>query len=208
MAAALLVPAPAALAVEAGGTGATDAEIAGRDVALDAASTAELRAIVDDLSARNDALLAGNDALMADNDSLQEAVADISDERDRLADSLRHFDDLYEPLEADRQLLFELRKELPETRPEAEAQLERIRALALASNPSRLGQLVDRVGEAAPDFFDWRFTEFTSAEEASQAYIGSGANAFDSSMSELRSEVLMSVANRLDGILTVIDRIR
>jgi len=202
MAAAMLAPASAALAVEGpAGTGTTDAEMVEQDLVPDAASAAELRALVNDLSTRND-------ALAADNDTLQRAVEDLSLERDRLADSLHRFDDLYGPLEADRQLLFELRKDLPETRPEAEAQLDRIRSLALASNPSRLGQLVDRVGEVAPDFFDWRFTDFSSAEEASQAYIGSGASAFDSSMNEFRNEVLMSVANRLDGILTVIDRIR
>lgn len=210
MTATLLVPAPAVLATDTAGTttGASETEISEQELALDGATPTELRAIVDDLNSRNDALLADNDALLADNESLHRAVDGLSSERDQLVDSLRHFDDLYEPLEADRQLLFELRKGLPETRPEAEAQLARIRSLALSSNPSRLGQLVDRVGEVAPTFFEWRFTEFASEMEAADAYIESGANAFDSSMNEFRNEVLMSVANRLDGILTVIDRVR
>ena len=161
----------------------------------------ELRAIVEDLGARND-------ALEADNTSLQRTIDDLSSERDELARSLGRFDDVYDALEADRQLLFELRKGLPETRPEAEAQLERMRSLALLSNPTRLGQIIDRVAETAPAFFEWRFTEFTSSDEATQAYIDTGANAFDSSMTEFRNEVLMSVANRLDGLLTVIDRLR
>jgi hypothetical protein len=182
----------------------------------------ELRVVVDDLTARNDQLVADNDqlvadndqlvadndSLVADNDSLRTAVDDITVERDRMAKSLSHFDELYDPLEADRQLLFELRKGLPETRPEAEAQIARMRSLALASNPSRLGQLVDRVDDAAPAFLDWRFTEFGTAEEASQAYIDSGAVAFETNMDEFRNEVLMSVANRLDGLLTILDRIR
>ena len=99
-----------------------------------------------------------------------------------MARTLSHFDDVYEPMEADRQLLFELRKDLPETRPEAEAQLERMRSLALAADPARLGQLVDRVGEAAPDFLDWRFGDYASDAEAAQAYLDSGASAFDTTI--------------------------
>ena len=139
---------------------------------------------------------------------LRDLVGELSDERDTLVRSLERFEDLYDPLEADRQLLFELRKGVPETRPEAEAQIERLRTLALSSDPSRLGRLVDRVADAAPDFFEWRFTEFSTPQEATQAYIESGANAFDTSMTEFRNEVLLSVANRLDGLLTVIDRVR
>ena len=133
---------------------------------------------------------------------------DLSAERDQMARTLSHFDDIYEPMEADRQLLFELRKDLPETRPEAEAQLERMRSLALAADPAHLGQLVDRLGEAAPAFLDWRFSDHASDAEAAQTYVDSGASAFDTTMSEFRNEVLLSVANRLDGILTVIDRVR
>ncbi len=55
---------------------------------------------------------------------------------------------------------------------------------------------------------DWRFSDFTTTEEATQAYIDSGANAFNSLMTDFRNEVLLSVANRLDGLLTVIDRAR
>jgi chromosome segregation ATPase len=193
----MLVPASAAMAVDS-----VSAEIDVTDQeALAGATPNELRTLIDDLSI-------ANEALEADNTTLQQSIDSLSQERDRLQASLSRFDSMYEPLEADRQLLFELRKGLPETRPEAEAQLERIRNLALSSNPRKLGQLVDRVDDAAPAFFDWRFTQFTSTQEATQAYINSGANAFDSSMNELRNEVLLSVANRLDGLLTIIDRVR
>jgi hypothetical protein len=64
------------------------------------------------------------------------------------------------------------------------------------------------VGETAPAFLDWRFGEFGSTEEFSSAYVESGANAFDTSMEEFRAEVLRSVANRLDGLLTILDRVR
>jgi hypothetical protein len=141
-------------------------------------------------------------------DELRDLVGRLSEERDSLARSLERFEDLYDPLEADRQLLFELRKSIPETRPEAEAQLERLRTLAMSSDPSRLSRPLERVEDAAPAFLDWRFTEFPDPASATQAYVESGANAFDSSMTEFRNEVLLSVANRLDGLLTVLDRIR
>lgn len=192
------MPASAAMAADS-----VTSEIDGADQDTMQAGTTinELRTLVDDLSL-------ANDSLEADNSTLQQSVATLSEERDRLQASLTRFDTMYEPLEADRQLLFELRKGLPETRPEAEAQLARIRNLALSSNPRKLGQLVDRVDDAAPAYFDWRFTQFTSTQEATEAYINSGANAFDSTMNEFRNEVLLSVANRLDGLLTIIDRVR
>jgi hypothetical protein len=144
----------------------------------------------------------------ASRDELRDIVGTLADERDSLARSLEHFEELYAPLEADRQLLFELRKGTPETRPEAEAQLQRLRSLALASDPSQLTPLIDKVVRAAPAFFDWRYTEFADAQAATQAYVESGAGAYDTSMSEFRNEVLLSVANRLDGLLTVLDRLR
>ncbi len=198
LAALLLVPASATMAMDAG---AADIEPTAADAEGAQAALGELRTLVEDLSL-------ANAALEADNSVLQQTVDAISMERDRLQDSLSRFDELYDPIEADRQLLFELRKGLPETRPEAEAQLARIRALALSSDPARLGQLVDRVDDAAPAFLDWRFGEFETTAEFSEAYVDTGANVFDTSMEEFRSEVLMSVANRLDGLLTVLDRIR
>ena len=193
----LLVPA----GVAAMDTGTAEVDAGLSDDVTATATMDELRTLVADLTAANDALLANNTDLQATLDGL-------ADERDRLAASVGRFDDLYDPLESDRQLLFELRKQMPETRPEAEPQLERIRALALSSDPQRLGQLVDRVDEAAPAFLDWRFGDFDSTAEFSAAYIDTGANAFDSSFEELRSEVLMTVANRLDGLLTILDRVR
>ena len=198
MTAALLLPASATLAMDPVAADLESGDPEGVTTHLD----------IDELQSLIEELDIANQSLRAEANSLQQSVDSLTLERDRLQDSLRHFDDLYDPIEADRQLLFELRKGLPETRPEAEAQLDRIRTLALSSNPAQLGQLVDRVEDAAPAFLEWRFTQFGSTQEATEAYISTGANAFDSSMSEFRSEVLMSVANRLDGLLTVLDRLR
>ncbi len=198
MTGAMLVPASASMAADA-----ATVELDGTDTELSAtvASVNELRTLVDDLSI-------ANEALEADNSNLQQSVESLSQERDRLQHSLTSFESLYDPLEADRKLLVELRKNLPDTRPEAEAQLQRLRDLALSSDPAKLGRLIDRVEDAAPAFLDWRFKQFTSTQEATQAYVTSGANAFDSSMTEFRSGVLLSVANRLDGLLTTLDRLR
>jgi predicted nuclease with TOPRIM domain len=197
----LIIPTATTLAAEGGQAGLEITPANERGLDLAQASLDELREEVGDL-------LAQNDALQADNSSLQQTVDALTSERDRLEASLEHFEDLYDPLEADRQLLTELRKDLPETRAEAEAQLDRIQRLALSSDPARLGQIVDRVSDAAPAFLDWRFTEFGSTQEASQAYVNTGANAFDSTMNEFRSAVLLAVANRLDGLLHVLDRVR
>jgi hypothetical protein len=164
--------------------------------------------IVTQLQDQLDLLSVLNGELQADNSTLARSVEDMTKDRDRLQASLGHFNDMFDPLEADRQLLVELRKGLPETRLEAEAQLDRLQRLALTSNPSRLGQIVDRVSDAAPAFLEWRFTQFGSTQEASEAYVSTGANAFDSSMEDFRSAVLLSVANRIDGLLNVIDRVR
>jgi len=142
----------------------------------------------------------------ATNDELRVMVGTLADERDSLARSLERFQEFYGPLEADRQLLYELRKGTPETRPEAEAQLDRLRSLAVAADPSELTPLIERVQKAAPAFLDWRDTQFTDAQSATQAYIDSGAGAYETSMTEFRNEVLLSVANRLDALLTVLDR--
>ena len=193
----LLIPASAA----AMDTGTPEVEAVGSEGVAVTASVDELRSLVEDLTL-------ANDALIANNSDLQSAVDSLSDERDQLAASIDRFDALYGPLESDRKLLFELRKTLPETRPEAEAQLDRIRSYALSSDPQGLGQLVDRVDETAPAFLDWRFGQFASSADFSAAYVETGANAFDSSFEELRSEALRTVANRLDGLLTILDRVR
>ena len=195
MAATMVVPTSATLAMDT----------------ADDTGTAEIEppiATVDELQGQVADLSVANDALLADNTALQRTVDELAAERDALLASLGRFDDLYGPLESDRKLLNELRKDLPETRPEAEAQLDRIRSYALGSDPARLGQLVDRLDESIPTFLDWRFGEWESTQEFSQAYVDTGANAFDSSMQEFRSEVLLSVANRLDGLLTILDRLR
>lgn len=219
---ALGVPGQAVLAMEpvASGleTSATDARLEQTEeqlielqarLAESSATNAELVAENTALEDQVAALSEENLALEATNAGLEQENERLALERDRLLASVEHFTGLFDALEADRQLLVALRKELPaDSRAEAEAHIERVRRLALASNPSALGQLADRVAETAPAYLEWRFTEHPSPEAASRAYIESSANAFDTTMNALRSAILLSVANRLDGILNILDRIR
>ena len=144
------------------------------------------------------------DRLQAAETELRQLIA----ERERLQSALTGLADLYEPMETDRQLLLELRKALPVARPDAESYLARMQGLALRSDPTRLSQLASRVLETAPVFLDWRDTDFASPEEASQAYRDTGASGFNTDFEEFRTAILLTVANRLDALLTLQDRLR
>jgi hypothetical protein len=148
------------------------------------------------------------DRLRAENADLAAVVATLTDERDRLLDVVNGFGDLYAPMEADRLLLSELRKELPPTRVEAEAYLQRLEQLALLSDPVRLASLAARVRDAAPSFLDWRETQFSTQEEAAAEFVRSGASAFQATLTEFRNAIMLTVANRLDSLLSRIERAR
>jgi hypothetical protein len=155
-----------------------------------------------------DALDAATSELRDQVTALNAEVNALAAERDRLRAAVGVLEDLYTPIEADRLLLTELRKEVPVVRGEAEAYLARLRRLALESDPSRLGPITDRLLEVAPVYLDWRDTDFATTEEATRAFIQTGASGFDTKFRELRDAILLSVANRLDGLLNIVDRAR
>jgi len=140
--------------------------------------------------------------------SARAEIAALTVERDRLQELLGAFDTLYDPMEADRQLLVELRKPLPEDRDTAEAYLARIQQLAVVSDPARLGQPASRVLETAPVYLDWRDATYGSPAERDAAFLTTGAAAFGTDFDELQNAILLTVANRLDTLLTLHDRIR
>jgi chromosome segregation ATPase len=111
-------------------------------------------------------------------------------------------------LETDRALLLELRKNLPEGRGEAETYLERLQALALKSDPSRLGNVVRRLKESAPAFLNWRDKQYGTQEEAAQAFVQSGAQAFRGAMSNFNEAILLSVVNHIEALLDVLDSLK
>jgi hypothetical protein len=114
---------------------------------------------------------------------------------------------LRDTLAADRQLLGELRKDVPTTREEGQAFVTHVADLALASDPVGLGVIVSRVRSAAPVWLEWREGQYTTAQEAADAYAQSGAAAFDASWESLHDAVLLTVMNRLDTIIDLADRI-
>ena len=113
---------------------------------------------------------------------------------------------MYDQMEADRLLMLALRKDLPATRPEAMAYLDQLQKLALASDPANLGTLAQRVIEAAPIYLDWRDKTFASTAESDAAYIESGASGFDTNLRAFRDGALLTVADRLDAVLNLLDR--
>lgn len=135
-------------------------------------------------------------------------IAELEAENARLAALLTTWGDLYDPMEADRQLLLELRKELPDDEAAAGAYIERIRDLAVRSDPVKLTQPATRLTEAAPAWLAWRFAEYTDEAERLDAYRNGGALGFDRELLELRDEVLLVVASHLDAVLTIADRAR
>ncbi len=126
----------------------------------------------------------------------------------RIAAAAAGLSDLIDPLVAGRLLLIELRKDLPSTRGEAERYLARVEDLALATDPARLGVMVSRLREAVPVFLDWRDQRFSSQAEASTAYLESGAAAFDATWSTLQDAILLSIADRIDTIVGLVDEMQ
>ena len=113
--------------------------------------------------------------------------------------------DMAPTLDTDRLLLVELRKELPADRAEAEAYLANVEQLALSADPERLGVIVSRVRAATPVYLDWRGQQYASQAAAQAAYLQTGAGAFDATWKTLRDAILLTVANRIDTVLDVVD---
>ncbi len=107
-------------------------------------------------------------------------------------------DDLPDLIEADRRLLSEIRKEVPENRKEAEVYLKRLKKLASASDPIRLVPLVNRVLDNSTIYYDWLDKEFENQDERIMEYYVGGARGFSFALGNFRSAVLYTVINRLD----------
>ncbi len=145
-------------------------------------------------------------AMQTEIDGLNREVQRLNAEKEGLQRVVTRLQALYSPLEADRLLLAELRKDIPESRREAEAYIERMRRLALRSDPVRLGPLATRLVEAAPVYLAWLDQEFASPEEANREFVQSGARGFRTTFSTLSNAILLTVIDRLDAILDLLDR--
>jgi hypothetical protein len=137
--------------------------------------------------------------------SLLAELAAVKADRDRLERLLTRLVSQAERLEADRLLLTELRKEVPELREEAEQYVARLRRLALVSDPVRLAPVAARMADASPIFLNWRHTTYPTADARTRAYAESGAHGFPAALDNFRQAVLLTVSNRLEGFLILIE---
>jgi carboxyl-terminal processing protease len=130
---------------------------------------------------------------------------DVRRERDRHQVLVELLQKQADPMEASRLLLIEMRKDIPESRVEAEFYLERIRTLGLIADPVRLGTLARRLQETTEVFLDWRHADYSSQEESSRALAETGAHGFPKALGKFRDAVLLSVSNRIEALLVLVE---
>ena len=103
-------------------------------------------------------------------------------------------------IEADRRLLNELRKQIPDERIDAELFLKRIRELAAISDPVYLVPIANNVLRQAPLLFEWLETEYEDPDERIRDYYIGGSWAFHRRYEAFRNAVLITVIRRLDAV--------
>jgi len=116
--------------------------------------------------------------------------------------------ELIERLDADRLLLSEIRKAVPENRVEAEGYLRRLKELAGKSDPVRLVPLANRVLDQAPIYFDWLDKDFATQDEQITEYYVGGARGFSYALENFRTAVMFTIMNRLDLASQVLSEIQ
>ncbi|MER3443278.1 MAG: hypothetical protein C4333_03800 [Meiothermus sp.] len=131
-----------------------------------------------------------------------------TNDAERLRTALGQLRSLAGPLEADRLLLAELRKNFPDDLEEGQAYLERLKELAFKSDPVRLGPLASRMVEKSGPYLKWRDKDYTTAEEAAREYARGGARDFQNLFREFNNAVLQTVVTHLDALLDQLEAVR
>ncbi len=101
-------------------------------------------------------------------------------------------------LDADRMLLFEVRKDLPQKRSDADAYLKHLKELAAKSDASLLVPKVDRMIEQAPIYYDWLEKNIQNQNQNANEYVVGGARGFLIAFQDFQNEVMLVVINRLE----------
>lgn len=101
-------------------------------------------------------------------------------------------------MDADRLLLVEIRKDLPQQRGEADAYLKRLKELSAQSDPARLVPKVNRLMEQAPIYYNWVEKDIANQSENSNEYLVSGARGFVVAFQDFQNTLLLTVINRLE----------
>ncbi|MCH7552602.1 MAG: hypothetical protein IIC82_01195 [Chloroflexi bacterium] len=107
-------------------------------------------------------------------------------------------EELANRLDADRLLLLDFRKDLPEDEDDARAFWANIKALAARSDPS-LAPLVDRVARTVPNYFRFVNQDFTSTLEAQLSYQLLAAD-YDTAKDEFWNSFMTVLSDRLDSL--------
>lgn len=185
------------------------AEVAGykKEVASVTATNETLR---DELARTGTAVETAEDAgqdLQRQLDTAQSTIRSLEAQLGGEAALAETLDDLREviaPLEQDRLLLVELRKNTPDTLEDAEDYWENLKELAVAADPT-LGAKVDRVIRFLPTYFDWVDGEYQDNCEALQSYFDSGASEFGTLAGDLQSDIFLLLINRIDSATAHLD---
>ena len=101
-------------------------------------------------------------------------------------------------MDADRLLLAEIRKDLPQKRDEADAYMKRLKELAGKADPADLVPKVNRMMEQAPTYYDYLEKNIQNQNDAQNEYAVGGARGFLIAFQDLQNAVLLTVINRLE----------
>ncbi len=105
-------------------------------------------------------------------------------------------------MEADRLLLAEIRKDLPDKRSDADLYLKRLKDLAGQSDPVHLVPKVNRLIEQEPIYYDWleknANAQGQNQGQSASEYVVGGARGFVIAFQDFQNALLLTVINRLD----------
>ena len=101
-------------------------------------------------------------------------------------------------MDADRLLLFEVRKDIPDKRADADVFLKKLKDLAAKSDAARLVPKVNRMIEQAPIYYDWLEKNIQNQQENQNEYVVGGARGFLVAYQDFQAEVMLVVINRLE----------
>jgi hypothetical protein len=101
-------------------------------------------------------------------------------------------------MDADRLLLFEVRKDLPDKRADADVYLKRLKELAGKSDAARLIPKINRLIEQEPIYYDWLEKNIQNQQDNQNEYAVGGARGFIVAFQDFQAEVMLVVINRLE----------
>tara|TARA_B100001179_G_C18566074_1_gene392832 strand:+ start:594 stop:1427 length:834 start_codon:yes stop_codon:yes gene_type:complete len=134
---------------------------------------------------------------------------DLSDaEVTRINDKLVSIKSVILRFDNDKLLLVEIRKEIPQTRDEAQQHWKNVKTIALQTDSS-LGPAIDKVITKIDPYYDWiaKLDNVTNDEEYINWIIEgqlSGAYTYSDEIVEFRNDALLAVIIRMDAALSLI----